>query len=56
MTFLYVYLAVALFIGALFYFRNRWHVDAEFIFLCVGVGVLWPVAIGLDVALWWRNR
>lgn len=55
-AFAWLYLAIALAIGGLFYWRNRSHVDAEFVFLCAGVALLWPIAIALDVRLWWRDR
>jgi hypothetical protein len=58
-TYVYAYTAIAIAIGVLFFARNRQllGVDAEFIFLSAGVAVLWPIALALDVAGWWKaNR
>lgn len=58
-TFAWAYGAIALSIGGIFYWRNRSSgagLDAEFFFLCAGVAFLWPLSIGLDLYLWWKDR
>jgi hypothetical protein len=58
LSFAWLYLAGALGIGGLFFWRNRSPeaIDAEFVFLCAGVAVLWPVAVVLDLYGWWESR
>jgi hypothetical protein len=57
-TFAWIYGAIALAIGVLFGWRNLrgQQFDAEFFFLCVGIAVLWPLAIVLDFCQWWEMR